>query len=219
MKPTQKFNPLGKARQLQNAFTELTFRDIHLSVSSPVYCPAEDSFLLAKAVQGFAVGSVLDLGTGSGIQAIVAAKKNEVNHVTAVDLNKIALSTAQENAKANHAEKKIAFVHSNLFENVTGKFDVIVFNPPYVPVEADEKLDDESMAWHGGATGRTTLDPFLSTFANYLQPNGTLLLLQSSLNNPEQTITELKKQGFTTEIHSTDSFFFEKIFVLVAIRA
>ncbi|MDP3741838.1 MAG: methyltransferase [Candidatus Micrarchaeota archaeon] len=199
-------------------FTEVKFGEVKLLIEPQVYKPREDSFLLAAAVEKFASGNVLDMGTGSGIQAIVAAKKKEVMQVTAVDASENALKCAEANAVSNKVKEKINFICSNLFENVDGIFDTVIFNPPYVPVEPEEKLDAESMAWHGGKDGRSVLEPFLDTFSPFVSPGGQLLLLQSSLNDLEKTERKLKALKFSTEVISTEAFFFEKIHVLRALK-
>ncbi len=84
--------------------------------------------------------SILDLGTGSGCIAITLKKELSNAQVTAVDLSEVALLVAHENAKQNDAE--VTFVHSDMLKNVTGKFDVIISNPPYIAKtdEVDEKV-------------------------------------------------------------------------------
>lgn len=84
--------------------------------------------------------SILDLGTGSGCIAITLKKELSNAQVTAVDLSEAALLVAHENAKQNDAE--VTFVHSDMLKNVTGKFDVIISNPPYIAKtdEVDEKV-------------------------------------------------------------------------------
>ncbi len=197
---------------------KITFSGVELTVVPLVYYPREDSFLLARVVAELATGNVLDMGTGSGIQAIVSARKSEVASVTAVDASENALQCAEKNAEKNKVKNKIKFIHSNLFENVSGVFDTIIFNPPYLPVEKSEKLDEESMAWHGGADGRKILDPFLTQFSAFLSSSGQLLLLQSSLNNLEKTLEKLKVPGFKTSVVASESFFFEKIYVIQAVK-
>ena len=94
------------------------------------YEPREDSELLAKYVKKFAFGNVLDMGTGSGIQAITAAKKKSVKSVVAADIQEEVI----ENNKNNIKNKKIKFIVSDLFSNIKNKkFDTIIFNPPYLP--------------------------------------------------------------------------------------
>ncbi len=200
---------------------KVEFQNITLLVEPTVYCPREDSFLLADAVKEFATGKVLDMGTGSGIQAIVASGKKEVTSIVAVDANKIALQCAQRNAEKNKVAKKITFIERDLFENINSEseqFDTIIYNPPYVPVEKEEKRDAESMAWYGGLNGRDYVDSFLERFPDFLSKNGKLLLLQSSLNVPEATEKKLAQLGFSFKVYGTAAFFFEKIFVLVIQR-
>ena len=170
--------------------TTTTCKEITLTVPSNVYAPLEDSSMLADAVSREAYGTVLDMGCGSGIQAITAAKKNEVLKVTAADFSPHALRAAKTNAKRNKVDKKIKFIQTNLFKKLRGKkFNTIIFNPPYLPVdERDEGIEKFTRAtWDGGKDGRKLLDPFLQKFDNHLQPNGVLLLVQSSLNNPKKT--------------------------------
>ena len=88
-----------------------------------IYAAREDSFLLAKYVNKFSKGKVLDLGTGSGIQAEAALKHTK--NVLAVDINKEAV---------NYVKKKgIKAKVGNLFSEIDKKFDLIIFNPPYLP--------------------------------------------------------------------------------------
>jgi len=118
-----------------------------------VYSPREDSFLLEKAVKENAFGTVLDLGTGSGIQAITAAKNPKVEKVVAADINPAALKTAKENALAQCVSEKIRFAKSDLFSALgEEKFDCILFNPPYLPVSEDENAGD--IALESGESGR-----------------------------------------------------------------
>ncbi len=96
-----------------------------------------------------------------------------------------------------------------------GKFDAIIFNPPYLPTSKEEKLSDaENLAYDGGEDGRKTLDKFLNEFEKFLEPKGILLLVQSSLNNLEKTKKNLSSKGFSAEILDQKSFFFEKIYAL-----
>ena len=81
------------------------------------YTPAEDSYLLVEQVKKYSNGNVLEIGTGTGIQAIEASKK--ANKVVAVDIDEEALKIASENAKK--ADAKITFLKSDLFQNVKGK--------------------------------------------------------------------------------------------------
>jgi release factor glutamine methyltransferase len=168
-----------------------------------IYRPAEDSFLLAKLVKNLVQGRVLDMGTGSGIQAITAAKKPEVSKVLAVDINSNALDRAKKRSIDEGVFNKIDFILSDLFQNVKGKFDWIIFNPPYLPSEG--KADEFS--WSGGETGAVIIRRFLEKASKYLVRDGSILLIFSS----ETDLSE-KKYGFKWELLEECSLFFETVF-------
>ena len=195
--------------------TELS--GLRIASGGSVYAPAEDSFMLAEHCTKLK-GRVLEIGTGSGIAAIANAKANPGNEVVAVDLNPEALECAKENAAGNGVEN-ITFLKSDLFENVQGKFDAIFFNPPYLPTSKEEKLGGEAnRAYDGGAGGREITEKFLAQFAEYLKPEGVLLLVQSSLSGAEETRQKLEEMGFKVEAIAKESFFFEKLLLFGAQR-
>jgi release factor glutamine methyltransferase len=100
--------------------------------------------------------------------------------VTAVDVSEGALALAQENAKLNGAE--IEFVKSDMFENLTDKFDVIISNPPYIKSEDIKNLQIEVknfepiLALDGGLDGYDFYKKIALESKNYLNTNGVLLL-------------------------------------------
>ena len=183
---------------------------------NPVYEPREDSFLLEKAVAAYAFGRVLDMGTGSGIQAIAAAAKPEVSAVVAVDVNQEALRQARANAFAEGAGK-IEFKESDLFSALAGeKFDTIAFNPPYLPATPEETVGD--IALESGESGRGLTERFLAEFEAHLNAKGIVLLLQSSVRGWEKPKKDLGGKGFAVETAGREKFFFEEIVVLKARR-
>ena len=193
--------------------------EIILRASPGVYEPAEDSELLAEQVARDAGvrGIVLDVGTGSGLQAIVAARKRGVARVVATDVNAEALKLAAENAAANDVGKKIIFVESDLFARVPHKkFNCIIFNSPYLPTAKKERVRGALNAAFdgGGAKGRRVTDRFLREVKRFIAPNGVLLLVQSSLSDYEKTMSFLEHAGFQTRVAASRRFFFEEIVVL-----
>jgi len=196
----------------------VAWRGLEFIVPRGVYSPHEDSFLLAEAVEEFAKGAVLDLGTGCGIQGIVAARKKLVNRVTAADASENALEAARMNAEKNGVAGKISFIKTNVFSAVKEKFDTIAFNPPYLPTEPGEKRFPDAIAWDGGADGRRVVDEFLDGFEDHLAPCGVLLLLSSSISGHRKTLEKLKARAFAVEVVGEKRFFFEKIAVIKAER-
>ena len=182
-----------------------------------VYIPAEDSYLLAENLEIKEGQSVLEIGTGSGIVAMYASKLTD--KVTATDINFDAITLAEENFKANNIDN-IELLFGNLFEPVKNrKFDVILFNTPYLPTEEGEVLEDTiNYAFDGGLNGRKVIDLFLDEVGNHLNDGGIVQLIQSSLSGNDETMTRLDELGFISEIKASEHFFFEDITLINAYK-
>ncbi len=181
-------------------------------VEGGVYRPREDSYLLAHVVQKYATGNVLDLGTGTGIQAYAAAQKKSVVHVVAIDKNPAAIRFAKKHAAVNH---KIDFFLGDIFEPIKKKkcpvkqFDTIIFNPPYLP---DDKGPSD-IAVIGGKHGHETIERMLSQANNYLTSRGKILLLFSSLTSKEKVDNIIRENLFQARLLQTTRFFYEHLYV------
>jgi release factor glutamine methyltransferase len=168
-----------------------------------VYMPAEDSYLLQDHIKDFARGSVLDMGTGSGVQAIEASKYAE--KVLAVDKNPAALKHARKQAKGI---MNISFKASDLFKTIPKqKFDLIIFNPPYLPVS--KHADDIALCSPKGGTETITM--FLGKAGDYLAPDGVILLVYSSITKKAHIDASLQKNLLQAELISKKHVFFEDI--------
>ncbi|MFC1731870.1 HemK2/MTQ2 family protein methyltransferase [candidate division KSB1 bacterium] len=172
-----------------------------------LYKPREDSYLLAKHVKKHAFGNVLDMGTGSGIQAITAAKLKKVKLVLAVDVQKSVVEYCKKTTKS----KKISFKQSNLFENISDKpgFDTIIFNPPYLP--EDVRLKDITV--DGGKKGYELLERFLNDISAFLKPDGMLLLLFSSLTKKDKVHEFIANNLLEFKELEKQKLFFEYLYV------
>ena len=136
-------------------------------VPKEVYEPAEDTFLLARNLSIRRDEIVLDMGTGCGILAVLAAEYT--SDVIALDINPHAALSAKKNAELNGAGNKIKVAAGDLFSpiNCDSKFNTIVFNAPYLPVETNEGKDWVEKAWSGGMDGRKTIDRCISQAPNF----------------------------------------------------
>ncbi|MCC7553883.1 MAG: methyltransferase [Methanobacteriaceae archaeon] len=187
--------------------------EFEIKTNQNVYEPAEDSFLLGENLQIGPEDEVLEIGTGSGIVAIYASKLT--NKITVTDINYNAIELAEENFKINGIDN-IEVLFGNLFEPVKNrKFDVILFNTPYLPTENEDILDDDlNYAFDGGSDGRKVIDLFLNEVKNHLKPKGKVQLIQSSLSDTKKTLDKLDSLGFVGEIAESERFFFEKIVLI-----
>ncbi|HIG96056.1 TPA: methyltransferase [Candidatus Woesearchaeota archaeon] len=173
-----------------------------------VYEPREDSLLLAKSIALFARGNVLDMGTGSGIQAITAAQQKNVDTVLAVDVNKQALAYAKEQNKSS----KITYQYSDLFQAIPRQlFDTIIFNPPYLPNDTNSHV--QNIALDGGKKGYELIERFMEQASNSLKEDGIILLLFSSLTHQTKVNEIIKKQGFTHAQVDEQKIAFETLYV------
>lgn len=178
-----------------------------------VYEPAEDTFLLAENLDIKRRDEVLEIGTGTGLVAVTAAQRSR--KVTATDINEDAVRCALKNTIANRTYN-VELKTGDLFEPVEDeKFDLILFNTPYLPTEEDEKFDEKiNAAWDGGADGRETIDRFIDELKGHLNDGGRVQLVQSSLSDNEKTIRKLEEMGFDASITAREKCFFEEIVVI-----
>jgi release factor glutamine methyltransferase len=172
-----------------------------------VYAPQHDSRLLidALAQTGLAPGRhVLDFCTGSGVVAVAAAQLGAAT-VTAFDVCPRAVQCSQANVDAAgvNVDVRLGSLADVLQD---GPFDVVVSNPPYVPVGPDAHFETipadvgPSWAWDAGPDGRLVLDPLCASARDLLIDGGTMLLVQSELPGVEQSIAALHSVGLDAEI-------------------
>ena len=182
-----------------------------------VYIPAEDSYLLAENLEIKPDQSVLEIGTGSGIVAMYASRLSD--SITVTDINFDACELARKNFEANDIEG-IEILFGNLFEPVKNrKFDVILFNTPYLPTEEGEVLDDTiNYAFDGGLNGRKVIDLFLDELGNHLNDGGIVQMIQSSLSGNDETLQKFDEMGFIAEIKASEHFFFVVITLINAYK-
>jgi release factor glutamine methyltransferase len=196
----------------------LSFNGFYFNIYEDVYEPAEDSFLFVENLHIVAGMKILDLGTGCGILAVIAAKKG--GDVIAVDLNPSAIRCAKENAHLNSISK-IAFMRGDLFGALQHdvQFDLVLFNAPYLPSEMGEEATWLGRSWAGGADGRMVVDRFITEVSAYLKPAGKVLLMQSTLTGLEKTLSGFNQQGLSACVAAERSLpFFETLTLIEAKR-
>ncbi|MEK6882327.1 MAG: HemK2/MTQ2 family protein methyltransferase [Nanoarchaeota archaeon] len=169
-----------------------------------VYPPAEDSYFLSsilereipKQLKKNKEIKVIEIGSGSGIQLETVNKLGiKKENIFSVDINK----------KAVEHCKKLGFqcIQSNLFSKIKGKFDLIIFNPPYLPQDKRDRKKDTT----GGKRGDETIKRFLTQAKKHLNSNGKILLLISSLT------PTINFKNYKARILEEKPIFFEKLYV------
>ncbi len=166
------------------------FFGLTMGLSSATLEPRPDTETLVNAALPIADGimarrqscTILDMGTGTG--AICLALLHETAGATGLgsDVSSKALLVAQSNAQRNGLETRFATCHSNWFESVVGKFDLIVSNPPYIPSADIETLDrgvrdyDPHAALDGGVDGLDAYRILAARAGNHLANGGSIVL-------------------------------------------
>ena len=172
-----------------------------------IYSPEEDSYLLEEQVLKYSKGkSVLDIGSGSGIQAL-AALRSKAKSVLATDIDEDSL-----NHLKTLKQKNLKILKSNLFSKIKSRFDLIVFNPPYLLTDAKE--DKESAkATTGGKKGDEIILRFLKQAKSHINKGGKILLLVSSLTQRNRIEKILLSSKLKYTIISEKKLFFESLYV------
>ncbi len=170
-----------------------------------VYPPGDDTMLLLESIDVVKGEEILEMGCGSGMICIHCAAVGA--EVTAVDVNENAVRCTLQNARRNGV--RVNVVLSDLFSSISGKYDQIIFNPPYLP---GHETDPLALSWSGGEGGVEVLDRFLRDSPRFLEPGGRITVVVSSRMDEELLRRSLSM--FRIEEIADKRLFFERIRVL-----
>lgn len=173
-----------------------------------IYQPAEDSFLMSQILKEKLPELLkknpdlkfLEIGTGSGIHLETA--KN-------IGIKKENIFSSDINLKSVSHCQLLGFrcIHSNLFDKIPKqKFDLIIFNPPYLPEDSREP-DDSKLATTAGKKGNEIIIDFLKQAKGYLERDGKIFLITSTLS-PE---INFEKLGYKAREIGCEKLFFEQL--------
>lgn len=174
-----------------------------------IYAPAEDSYLMSeilkeripKLLEKNINLNFLEIGAGSGIHLETAFN---------LGIKKENIFSSDINKKAVEHCNLLGFncIYSNLFENINGKYNIIIFNPPYLPEDSREPLDSRT-ATTAGKKGNEIILKFLKDAGNYLKKDGRIFLITSSLSEDGN----FKELGYKAQEIGCERLFFERLCV------
>lgn len=155
------------------------FYDLAFKVTRAVLIPRPETETMVSSAVELAPkhGRVLDIGTGSGCVAVSLKHERRDVEVTATDVSPSALAVARLNAKRHDAA--IKFIKSDLFSNVSGRYDVVLANLPYVPSgtrRQPELAYEPALALYAGADGLDFYRRFIARLGDYLTLDGRALI-------------------------------------------
>lgn len=196
----------GKYREpLQYIVKEWEFYGYPIKVNGGVLIPRQDTEILVEQcihlMKEKENPKILDIGTGSGAISIALAKEIHGSEVLGLDISDDALKVAVENRELNNVEN-LKFLKSDVFQHVKEKnYDLIVSNPPYIPVEEYEELMPEvkeyepKMALTDGGDGYYFYRKISEESIDYLK-NGGYLAFEVGYNQGENVAKLMEKNGF-----------------------
>lgn len=191
----------GKRIPLEHITNETEFMGLPFYVDGRVLIPRQDTECLVEEVLPYIKGKkVLDMCTGSGCIGISLFVCGEPQEVTLADISEDALAVAEENAKRNNAA--VTICQSDLFQNIEGKFDIIVSNPPYIAKKEiaglmpEVREHDPVLALDGGEDGLDFYRRMIEKASDYLEENGRIFF-EIGYDQGEELKKILKLHGFT----------------------
>ncbi len=179
--------------------------DIRIQEDPDVYPPSDDSILLIESLNVKQGEKVLEVGCGSGIVSIHCALNGCT--VTSGDINPKAVDLTRRNFEANRLSSDV--VETDVYSAIEGRFDTIVFNLPYLPVDEEGLL---AKAWSGGPDGLGPLPKLLEEAPEHLNKGGRVVVVVSSLMDGA-ALHELLDQ-YDYRVIGESRMFFEKLSVV-----
>jgi release factor glutamine methyltransferase len=190
------------------------YRGLAIELHPDVYDPAEDTFLLLDSLRIDPHDTILELGTGCGLIALECARRGA--QVLCTDINPFAVRLTRCNIERNRSLLKgtIDIRQGNLFSVLKKdeRFDVIIFNPPYLPTTTRDTVDKWfDIATDGGRNGLKTTQQFLHDLPKHLSSDGRSYFIFSSLSPRSTLERHLKKENLSAWIVASQRFESEEL--------
>jgi release factor glutamine methyltransferase len=181
----RKLTQLKEDMPLEYVTQRAHFRDYELYIEPGVFIPRlETEYFIDLIAQylGKTPRTILEIGTGTGAIAIALAHTFPTARIVATDISETALRCARTNVRNHGLETHIALTYSDLFQALSGQFDMIVSNPPYIPHSRIPALPksvrhfEPLLALDGGTHGIQFIARLIEQGGDFLTPNGTMAI-------------------------------------------
>jgi len=199
------------------------YNSLKIELHPEVYEPAEDTFQLLESIKIKPNDSVLEIGTGCGIIALHCASVGA--NVVCTDVNPFAVDLTSKNLDSNKPFLKgeIEVRKGDLFSPVKDheKFDIIIFNPPYLPTKKTDLVGGSGwfdVATDGGIDGLVLTKRFIEGLNKYLSNKGEAYFICSSLSKRKKIDLHLSEKRLKGKIVSSYSFNGETLYVYLVFK-
>lgn len=181
------------------------YENLTITLHPEVYEPAEDTYFLLEAIQIKKHDTVFEIGTGCGIIALACGCKGA--HVVCSDVNPYAVNITKQNVEHNshHIKGTIDVRYGDMFEVIKPNevFDIIVFNPPYLPLKPQDCIGGTGwldIATNGGVDGLELIRKFIDGLPQHLRKNGHGYFIYSSFSNKRKLEKYLSSKNLTFQV-------------------
>lgn len=191
----------------------MEWRGLRVATHPDVYVPDADTILLAGAVQDAVRPGerFLEVGCGAGLVGLAAARRGAAAWAT--DLNPRAVELSRRNAESNGLALEVR--EGDLLAGLAGPFDVVAFNPPYLPTGPQDVVPGPlNLAFDGGADGNQTVLRFAAEVSALRPLPRLVLVVHSSLADPAPLAAQLAASGYAAREVAEEPHFFERIRVV-----
>lgn len=183
----------------------INFKNLFIKVYPEVYEPAEDSFQLLEAIDIKKDENLLEIGCGCGLIGLLFAKNGF--SVVCSDINPYAVKNTKENYEKNkhNIKGKFEVRKGNIFSSIKKNefFDIIIFNPPYLPMNKEDYIKDDkwfNISIDGGINGLKYTEKFIKNVGKHLKKNGRAFFVFSSLSNQKKLEKIIRDANLIFEI-------------------
>jgi len=185
------------------------FNELEIETRPEVYDPAEDTFLLLDVIKAKKGESIFEIGAGSGVISLFCAQQGA--NVLCSDINPFSIDLIKKNYKKNKSRLigNFSIRKGDLFSVLRSheKFDVIIFNPPYLPTKKGELVGGFfDKAVDGGKDGLNVIKRFIEVLSKHLRKNGKAFFVFSSLSDKNKLHAIISNNGLKEKIVASATF-------------